>query len=308
MHEPIETTEIPNNKKSGYFAKHWYGKQSLAKSYWINYWLLSIIITIGVTVLAVYGENKDPVWFARLTLLVIVVIYIVIYPWQIVGLWRSANNSTIKTGKTFWPRVVKFIIIIGLLGNVASELQEKELYKDLYFQAFNLAENRNYDVDIDNNIIVLNGDLDYGISDKVEKLLKKNDSIKFIILNSDGGLLYEAHKLSKLIMLNSLNTYTNKGCYSACTIAFISGNKRFIHKDSNLGFHQYSAVRPSFRPDKATIYDLISEQKDDEKFFQKRGIDKAFTDHMYKYEADDMWYPNLDDLKYYGVIDGVIGL
>ena len=53
------------------------------------------------------------------------------------------------------------------------------------------------------SIITINGDFDYGISDKVEKILKNDQSIKFIILNSDGGLLYEANKLSKLILLNS---------------------------------------------------------------------------------------------------------
>ncbi len=95
--------------------------------------------------------------------------------------------------------------------------------------------------------MILNGDLDYGISDQVEKLVNQNPGVVAIVLNSDGGLLYEASQLSKTILLNSLNTYTNNGCSSACTIAYISGSKRFIHEDSYLGFHKYSYAYPKLK-------------------------------------------------------------
>ena len=307
MQEPIEPIEPPaEQKKMGYFAKHWHGQHSLAKSYWINYWLLSMVLTFALVLWFVIAESQDPVIYSRLALAFIVLIYFVIYPWQIVGLWRSANHSIEKTGKRFWPRVVKFIIVIGFLGGISAELQEKELYKELYYYAFELSKSKNYDVSVDNNILLINGDFDYGLSKKVAKALKDNPSIKFVTLNSDGGLLYEARELSKLILLNSLNTYTNQGCASACTIAFISGNKRYIHKNTNLGFHQYSMAMPSARTDKAAIQSLIADQQSDAEFFQKRGVDKEFTDYMYKFESDDMWYPSTHVLEEYGVIDGVL--
>jgi hypothetical protein len=292
--------------KLGYFTKHWRGEHSLAKSYWINTWLLSIVLTFVLVFWMTFSGNESPVFYSRVALLITFVIYFVIYPWQVIGLWRSANNTTANTGRTFWPRFVKFLIIIGLLGSFSAEIQDKEFYKQLYYDAFELSKAKNYDVSVKNNILIVNGDLDYGISDQVKKLLKSNESIKFVTLNSNGGLLYEANLLSKIILLNSLNTYTNKGCYSACTIAFIAGNKRYINKKARLGFHQYKIARPNARVDKLTLLSLLEDQQEDAKFFQKRGVGKHFTDRMYKFEADNMWYPSIFDLEYYGVVHTVI--
>jgi len=304
VNEQLED-RIPASKR-GYFSRHWHGELSLAKSYWINFWLLSIVLTVLLVFWIAFSINENPVFFSRIVLVITAIIYLVIYPWQIIGLWRSATNTTANTGKTFWPRIVKFLVIMGVLGSFSSEMQDKEWYKQLYYDAFILSKAKNYDVSVKEGIITINGDFDYGISDQVEKILKNNQSIEFVTLNSDGGLLYEARKLSKLILLNSLNTHTNEGCRSACTIAYISGNKRYIYKDADLGFHQYSIARPNARVDKLTLLDLINDQQEDAQFFQKRGVSKIFTDQMYKYEADDMWHPPVSNLKRYGVIHKIL--
>ncbi len=298
-----DQTPIP---KRGYFFRHWHGELSLAKSYWINFWLLSIALTFVLVFWMAFSINNDPVFYSRTALLIVAVIYLIIYPWQIIGLWRSATNTTQKTGKTFWPRVVKFLVIMGVLGSFSAEMQDREWYKQLYYDAFVLSKAKNYDVSVKEGVITINGDFDYGISDKVEKILKNDQSIEFVTLNSDGGLLHEAKKLSKLILLNSLNTHTNDGCQSACTVAYISGNTRYIYKDADLGFHQYSIARPNARVDKLTLLDLLHDQQEDAKFFQKRGVSKIFTDQMYKYEADSMWYPTINDLKRYGVVHKIL--
>ena len=292
--------------KRGYFSRHWHGELSLAKSYWINFWFLSIVFTFVLVFWMTLSISEGPVFYSRTTLFIIGIIYLVIYPWQIIGLWRSATNTTEKTGKAFWPRIVKFLVIMGVLGSFSSEMQDKEWYEQLYYDAFVLSKAKNYDVSVKEGIITINGDFDYGISDKVEKILKNDQSIEFITLNSDGGLLYEANKISKLILLNSLNTHTNDGCRSACTIAYISGNTRYIYKDADLGFHQYTIARPNARVDKSTLLDLLNDQQKDAKFFQKRGASKAFTDQMYKYDADGMWYPPIHDLKRYGVVHKIL--
>ena len=297
--------QTPNSKR-GYFSRHWHGELSLAKSYWVNFWFLSFALTFVLVFWMTLSINENPVFYSRTTLIIVAVIYLIIYPCQIIGLWRSATNTTGKTGKTFWPRIVKFLVIMGVLGSFGTEMQDKEWYKQLYYDAFVLSKAKNYDVSVKEGVITINGDFDYGISDKVEKILKKDKTIEFVVLNSDGGLLYEAKKLSKIILLNSLNTHTNDGCRSACTIAYISGNTRYIYKEADLGFHQYSIARPNARVDKLTLLDLLHDQQEDAKFFQKRGASETFTDQMYKHEADGMWYPPIYDLKRYGVVHKIL--
>jgi len=86
------------NPKRGYFVRHWHGGFSLAKSYWINFWFFSIVLTLFLIFWMTISINESPIFYSRSTLIIVAVIYLVIYPWQIIGLWRSATNTTKKTG------------------------------------------------------------------------------------------------------------------------------------------------------------------------------------------------------------------
>jgi len=291
-------------KKESYLNKHWRGEHSLSRSFWINNAALNVILAVVITYWIFVGaKTEDPVYLARVILGLSIFGYIVVYPWQVVGLWRSANNQINGTGKTFWPQTVKFLIILGILASITDLTKEHQFYKDLYHDSFVLSKEQNYNVSLRGNIIYLDGELNYGISELVEKQLAKNSNITAIVLDSDGGLLYEGSELSKLILINSLNTYTYNGCYSACTIAYVSGNKRYMSKNAQLGFHQYSYYRPQSELDKLDLFNL---QKEDAKFFRKRGVTKEFINKMYQATSEDMWYPRTNELLKYGLVHKLI--
>ncbi len=291
-------------KEEGYFLKHWNGKSSLSKSFWINNALFNIIVATAITYWSFSGvKTEDPVYLSRVILSILFFSYVILYPWQIVGLWRSADNQIATSISTFWPRAVKLLVILGIFGSVADFVKNEQFYKNLYYDSFILAKIKNYDVKLINNAIFVNGEFDYGVSDHIEELLEDNPLIDRIVLDSSGGLLYEASKLSKLILSNSLNTYSYSGCYSACTIAHVSGNRRYLSQDAQLGFHQYSYNRPNSELGKL---DLFNSQKEDAMFFRKRGVSKIFTDKMYQADPEDMWYPNTKDLIRFGLIHELI--
>ena len=291
---------IFNNKKEGYIIKHWRGNHSLSMSFWVNNVTISILFAIIAAYWTFAGpRTEDPVFLARVILILSIVDYVIISPWQFVGLWRSANRYSIEKSKTFWPRVVKLLIIIGVFASLVELTSERQSYEDLYFHSFELTKEHNYDVKLKGNTIVLNGDFNYGISENVEKLILDNPDVDSIVLNSNGGLLYEGSKLSTIILINSLNTYTHEGCSSACTIAFISGNRRYISRGASLGFHQYSYYRKQSPIEKLALFDL---QQDDSKLFRKRGVKEEFIEIMYQASPDNMWYPSNDELFKYGLV------
>ena len=291
---------IFNNKKEGYIIKHWRGNHSLSMSFWVNNVTISILFAIIAAYWTFAGpRTEDPVFLARVILILSIVDYVIISPWQFVGLWRSANRYSIEKSKTFWPRVVKLLIILGVLGSLVELTLERQSYVDLYHHSFQLTKEHNYDVTLKGNTIFLDGELNYGISEDVEKILLDNPNVDSIVLDSVGGLLYEGSELSVLILTNSLNTYTSKGCSSACTIAFISGNRRYISKGARLGFHQYSYYRKQSRIEKLASFDL---QQEDANLFRKRGVSKEFIDMMYQAPSDDMWYPTYGELFKYGLV------
>lgn len=291
-------------KEDSYFIKHWNGEISLSKSFWVNNVLFNIILAMAITYWSLAGvKTEDPVYLSRVILATSFFSYVIIYPWQIVGLWRSASNQVVTSTNTFWPRAVKLLVILGIFGSVADFVKERQFYENLYYDSFTLAKKQNYNVSLIGNSIVLEGEFDYGISDLVKMKLEGNPGIDSIILNSGGGLLYEANQISGLILRNSLNTYSQSGCYSACTIAHVSGNKRYISQGAQLGFHQYSYYRTQ---SEFTKLDLFNSQEDDAKFFRKRGVNKAFTDKMYQADSEDMWHPDNNELINSGLVHKVI--
>ena len=85
-----------------YVKSHWYGELSLTRSYWVNGILLSITFGIGGRLLE-QPLSEQPPEHAAIIGLALVVLTAVITLWQFVGVWRSATNTSIKTGHAFCP-------------------------------------------------------------------------------------------------------------------------------------------------------------------------------------------------------------
>lgn len=100
--------------------------------------------------------------------------------------------------------------------------------------------------------IFADGVIDEDAGARLKKLIE-DDHIpakSMLALNSPGGSLIGGMKLGKIIREAGLATYVGvkgddshsivKGvCYSACTLAFIGGEYRYISKDSEYGVHRF---------------------------------------------------------------------
>ena len=91
----------------------------------------------------------------------------------------------------------------------------------------------------DKTLLKIHGGIDYGLVNSVAETIKNNKNINTIELNSSGGRVSEGRELSKIINQLKLNTQTTTGCISACTIAYLAGNSRYLVESGYLGFHEY---------------------------------------------------------------------
>ncbi|NQT29292.1 MAG: hypothetical protein HQ596_01845 [Candidatus Saganbacteria bacterium] len=291
-------------KKIGYIKKHWRGELSLAVSFWVNLCLLNCVI-IFVGKLLSYGEViKNPVNAARFVLIHAVFALLIVYPWQIVGLWRACNQYIKTNGKRFWANAAQVIVVIGLIATFARLNVLLPVYKDYFRLGFGVAENKKYTIKLEKNntLIYLQGDLTFGVSKDAAKLLRKYPEIESIILDSIGGRIYEGRELAKLISTYSLDTYSFNGCYSAATTAFISGKKRFLGMGANLAFHQYK----SYYENLGAYVNTEAEQAKDLMIFQEQGIKSDFLDKLFNAPHNDLWYPTVDEMLAAGVIHGIV--
>ncbi|MBT3226353.1 MAG: hypothetical protein HOC09_00090 [Deltaproteobacteria bacterium] len=287
-----------------YIIKHWRGELSLKVSFWQNVVVFSFVTNLINIVISKFIPIENPVTLAKVSLSYLIAEALIIYPWQIVGLWRSCIRHIVVVKKVFWARLIQGIVIVGLFATVVSINRSWIVYKTLFQLGFGEAQYDNFEVKLVNNdlYIQIQGNLGFGISDDVRIILTEKPDIKGIILNSGGGRIYEARKLSKLIIDHKLNTYSFKECFSACTIVYISGKKRYLGEGANLAFHKYSTHKNGLD----AIIDIKEEQRKDLKLFKFRGIEQKFLEQIYSAANDDIWLPTVNELLKSGVVHKII--
>ncbi len=288
----------------GYFGRHWRGELSLAVSFWVNVVVINLILRGLEFGFGTAALIANPVTVSQIIVFYTVAKIFLLYPWQVVGVWRCANRRARETSNRFWGRTVQAVIVFGFLTGFGSIANDWPVYRNLFKLAFQKDDFGEYQVTLldDRQLIHLQGALVLGVSNAVQDILESNSDIKGIILDSAGGRIYEGRELAKLITEYNLITYSLKGCYSACGTAFISGYRRYLARGANLAFHQYTTGLTG--ADRYT--DLSVEQGKDRQIFESQGVAKEFIDRLFHAENDDMWYPRIEELLVSEVIHGIV--
>jgi len=297
-----ENTKYIKNDTSSYFRKHWEGKLSLGISYWVNNVLFSILLGILIVLLA---ENIDFTNNHVLPSIAVISLWIFIFIftlWVLIGLWRSANNHIKKYNKYFWANVAKFLVIIGGIQFVvlfisAGFPQIVEFTKI----ALDKDDISDYKISILNNgkELEISGGIRFGLTNDVKKYFIEYPNINIIHLNSIGGRITEAQKLSKFLKNKKIITYSSIGCYSACVDIFMSGEYRFINTNADLGFHE--PIFPGMTKD--VLREATYSQK---QYYLQQGVKKDFVEKAFTTPNNDMWKPSHFELIQARVIDKVV--
>jgi len=280
-------------KKRSYFIRHWKGELSLAVSYWINIFLFSIAIRFGLIALASYIDEAQ--LYIRLLFFVYFISFasfiFIIYPWQIIGTWRSANSHIKRTQKYLWAGLTKVAIVLGMLGTIGQMPDYFPQLREYWKIAFEMDKfsRKEFSLLQNGEELVISGGISFGLTEKVREIFNNNPGIKIIRLDSFGGRVKEARFLRDFIKDKKLVTYSARGCLSACTIPFLAGSKRILNQKAKLGFHQYSF--PGF-----TDEQFKKAYQKEKIFMTSVGIDLKFSDKAFTTPSNDMWYPSHDEL------------
>jgi len=153
--------------------------------------------------------------------------------------------------------------------------------------------------------LIVSGEIEIGITQALELILKENPDLSTVILESIGGQIYEGRGLSRLFTKHQIDTYSYQECSSACATAFIGGKTRHLGQSAKLGFHQYKQDTTKF-PKAVPFHNLIEEQNHDLKIFKSQSIHQQFLDKVFLQTSDGIWYPTHSELLEAGVIHSVI--
>ncbi len=125
-----------------HFKQHWKGELPLWVSFWVNYFLLNVFLHL-ITAVVLMGQMSDQyaseeraIYIVQLYLILNGAQLIVVYPWQMVGLWRAGNRERKETNKKLWPGLAQAVVVIGALWLVVNLTSNWDYYRDLYGVGF----------------------------------------------------------------------------------------------------------------------------------------------------------------------------
>ncbi|MBS0288623.1 MAG: hypothetical protein JSS07_01130 [Proteobacteria bacterium] len=300
-----------------YLSQHWHGNHSLPRSFWLNWLLIPAAMNLVylifflsfVLVHYLYKLSAPSTLALSVALLPLVPICVFQLIWGNVGLWRSTRRYSAKTQKRLWSCLVQIIIVfnVGYFMYDIYTLGTSNLSKVFSINENpQILKNQNYDlfVNSEKNYLHIQGDFNTGLADSVEQIIKENPKINTIVLDSNGGLVVEGIKISKIIQEHHLNTASSEKCYSACTIAFISGKNRILTKKAQLAFHKSSLPeeQESYIPELHRLLEKYYLEKKIYPLCRKQGINEDFIEKFKKTSAEQLWFPTTQEMLDMGLV------
>jgi hypothetical protein len=281
-------------RSRNYIARHWRGELSLPVSYWLNGILGGVVVGATVSALAYatnrQGDAQPLVWL--LSLIATWILAALLTLWQAVGVWRSATRYR-QGGKRFWGGAAKTLALLGVVQLATNFVmvgtaQLAGIYEIVSGDA--QVGPHEFHILANGQTLEFSGGITFGVAQELERFLNAMAAVRTVRLNSAGGRVLEAQKMSDLIRSRNLATFVAKDCLSACTIVFLGGKERFMFPTARLGFHQ-----PAFRG--MTAADRSAAIATEEQRLQDRfGLSKEFAERANSAVPSGMWYPDKDEL------------
>lgn len=281
-----------------FFKKHFNGDYSLARSYWVNTFLVSLFAPLlGILILPRLSDNF-PARYSSAGFLLVTVLGVVAWTWAVSGTWASANKHVGRGGNHSWAVAAKVVIVIAILksigdiSNMSGSLGEhwKIVLGNQPGPAVSLQ------IRVDGKSVALKGGMNDGAAEALTKALDLAPSVTIVVLDSTGGWVREGNLIAKLISDRKLNTYVEHECTSACTIAFLAGKERAAEPRARIGFHSFRSIGATDNDRGSSNIETVK------KTYRQAGLTQNFTDRIAGVSTDKVWYPSHEEMLTEGVL------
>jgi hypothetical protein len=142
------------------------------------------------------------------------------------------------------------------------------------------------------NVVEISGSFSPAVPVNLELALAQAPKVRTVRFESPGGQIQSAMVVAAMIRDRGLDTYVERFCASACTLAFLGGRHRFLALDARLGFHQASA--PGVAPDR------LNPQL--RQAYAGSGVPSDFIDEILHTPPESLWFPGRIELRAAGFI------
>jgi hypothetical protein len=139
----------------------------------------------------------------------------------------------------------------------------------------------------DGTVLELSGSFSWALPQNLEAVLAGAPAVRVVRLESPGGHVLPAFQVAMIIRQRGLDTYVGRYCASACTVAFLGGQRRWLGTDARLAFHQAHA--PGIPPEQANA--ILRDA------YEKLAVPPQFVAYVLRTSPADLWYPTHRELR-----------
>jgi hypothetical protein len=284
-------------KLRSYAGRHWRGELPLWHSFWVNLVLLSTLPIVPAFGFVFWFEHFENVTVAAAGMLVILMGMICLMPWQLIGTWRAAGQYR-RDGGNRVIVTLTYLMLIACWINVATAIPMGRPLVTEIWHIVNGVERSQFFVSMsdDGSAIEFTGNIGFGAARRVRQVIEAAPGAQWLVLQSPGGRVVEAHKLRALVERHRLNTAVSDHCSSACFLVFISGKERHAAPNTRIGVHgitDAAGANPS---------EFTDDYERERAYLRSRGLHEEFVRKIYEAPSTRVWWLSRDELERYGII------
>lgn len=282
-----------------FIGRQWRGEAP----FWFSVLVISLllpglVVLGGVSWLSVYTIDATA-YSSIVAALIVFTVIAIIAVWQLVGTWRATSKNKAPQrsfvsrwlGRTvaltsFALAAVAFATMPGVVANYYAEATDADWIGQ-----------KGHILEIEDDNLTISGYMSWGLYDEFVEALNNNPEIKTVILNSPGGHYAVGLRMGRLIRAHGLDTLTTEMCGSACTYAFLGGERRMLQKGAQLGFHAMAGNTQAV---------LERMQRHATETLKAADVPDAFIERVFETPSEDVWYPTLRELREANVVTDVV--
>lgn len=281
-----------------FFRRHYNGDYSLARSYWVNTFLVSAFAPVMALLLLPFIGDNTQARYGAMAFLFVTTLGVVLWCWAVAGTWASANKHVGRGGKSGWATAAKAIIVFGALRTLVDLAALLPTIKEMSHVATGaqLGPETTLMVSPNGRSILLSGGINDGNAEQLDAALEAAPAVTTVVLDSGGGWIREGELLAEVIRKRGLSTYVSGYCASACTIPFLAGKERIVAPAGQIGFHAGRNVGSmATKPNPEENAQLRA-------IYRRAGLPDSFVAQVVETPHDGMWHPSHDELLSAGVL------
>ena len=276
-------------ERAEYFKNHWLGLHSIPRVVWINLFAFSLIISVLL--------DLAPERLNGFQLIVGLFMLSAVLTWQVIGAVRTLQNALHdKVDITLVAMLSIAIVLVSAssiwrsYGVIYPPQEEAVTIETADIQPLPISD--------DGSTVFLSGDINYPIYRSFLRTLEENNGVETVLLSSPGGIIFAARAITNKIAELGLNTKVEENCFSACTLIFLSGDKRELAENGQLGFHLYATESMLT----ASVLDIEEQVEKDKAYLRSRGVAEDFIQEAYNTPPTEIWAPSRERLKKAGIL------